>query len=82
LRLQYIVFRRIAGCRLLTRTRAAKDVEILVLRPENAVVLRLNPAHSLEWADRAEAVGVGKEVGTLVVGDQRADPRQRNRIEG
>src|SRR5258705_562175 len=54
LRLIYLVFCRIAGwLALLTRTSAAKDVEILVLRHENAVLRRQNPKPRLDWADRA-----------------------------
>jgi transposase InsO family protein len=38
---------------LLTRRRAAKDVEILVLRHENAILRRTNPRPRLNWVDRA-----------------------------
>jgi transposase len=54
LRLLYLVFCRIAGwLALLTRTSTAKDVEILVLCHENAVLRRQNPPPRLDWADRA-----------------------------
>jgi transposase len=54
LRLLYLVFCRIAGwLALLTRTSTAKDVEILILRHENAVLRRQHPKPRLDWADRA-----------------------------
>jgi hypothetical protein len=54
LRLLYLMFRRIAEwLTLLAETSAAKDVEILVLRHENAVLRRTNPRPRLDWADRA-----------------------------
>ncbi|WP_018216018.1 integrase core domain-containing protein [Salinispora vitiensis] len=54
LRLLYLVFCRIAGwLALLASTGTAKDVEILVLRHENAVLRRQNPTPHLDWADRA-----------------------------
>src|SRR5258705_1145279 len=54
LRLIYLVFCRIAGwLALLTRTSAAKDVEILVPRHENGVLRRQNPKPRLDWADGA-----------------------------
>ena len=38
---------------LLTRSDAAKDVEILILRHEVAVLCRTNPRPTLTWLDRA-----------------------------
>ena len=54
LRLLYLVFCHIAGwLTLLTQTQSAKEVEILVLRHENAVLRRQNPKPRLDWTDRA-----------------------------
>jgi putative transposase len=54
LRLIYLILCRITSWLiLLTRTSAAKDVEILVLRHENAVLRRRNPKPRLDWVDRA-----------------------------
>lgn len=54
LRLIYLVFCRIAEwLALLAGTGATKDVEILVLRHENAILRRQNPTPRLDWTDRA-----------------------------
>jgi putative transposase len=53
-RLVYLLFCRIASWLLLLgRDSAAKDVELLVLRHEVAVLRRANPKPRLDWADRA-----------------------------
>src|SRR3954451_20011769 len=54
LRLLYLIFSQVLGLVLLMgRTSAIKDVELLVLRHEVAVLRRTNPRPRLGWADRA-----------------------------
>ena len=54
LRLLYLIFQHLLGLLLLlSRTSSTKDIELLVLRHELAVLRRTNPRPRLDWADRA-----------------------------
>jgi hypothetical protein len=54
LRLLYLIFWQVLGLVLLAvRTSSAKDVELLVLRQEVAVLRRINPRPHMDGADRA-----------------------------
>jgi putative transposase len=54
LRLLYLIFSRLLdSLTLLSRASASKNLELLVLRHEVAVLRRTNPKPRLDWADRA-----------------------------
>jgi putative transposase len=54
LRLLYLIFSRLLGSlTLLGRASASKNIELLVLRHEVAVLRRTNPTPRLDWTDRA-----------------------------
>jgi putative transposase len=53
-RLLYLIFIHVCGWLvLLGRSSASKDIELLVLRHEVAVLRRTHPRPHLDWADRA-----------------------------
>jgi hypothetical protein len=53
-RLLYLIFRQVLGLVLLLgRGSSSKDVELLVLRHEVAILRRTNPRPRMDWADRA-----------------------------
>jgi hypothetical protein len=54
LRLLYLIFWHVLGLVLLmSRTSSTKDIELLVLRHEVALLRRTNPRPRVDWADRA-----------------------------
>lgn len=54
-RLLYLIFVRVCGWLvLLGRSSASKDIELLVLRPDVAVLRRTQPKPRWDWADRAD----------------------------
>ena len=54
LRLLYLLFQQMLGLVLLLgRPSFTKDIELLVLRHEVAILRRTNPRPRLDWADRA-----------------------------
>ena len=59
LRLVYLIFDRLLHWLLLLgRTSSSKDIELLVLRHESAVLRRTNAKPRLDWADRVSPATV------------------------
>jgi putative transposase len=75
LRLVYLIFDRLLDwLTLLGRTSSAKDVELLVLRHEVAVLRRTNPRPRLDWADRAVFAALIRHLPTSLRGYRLVTP--------
>ncbi|GAA1229240.1 hypothetical protein GCM10009608_76510 [Pseudonocardia alaniniphila] len=75
LRLLYLIFDRLLHwLSLLCRASSSKDIELLVLRHEVAVLRRTNPRPRLDWADRALFAGPIRHLPTALRGHRLVSP--------
>ena len=75
LRLLYLIFSQLLGwLTLLGRTSSTKDIELLVLRHEVAVLRRTNPKPRLDWADRALFAGLIRRLPAALRGHRLITP--------
>ncbi len=75
LRLLYLIFQQVLGLVLLLgRSASSKDVELLVLRHEVAVLRRTNPRPRLNWADRAVLAALTRRLPTRLRGHRLVTP--------
>ena len=75
LRLLYLIFDRLLHwLSLLGRGSSSKDIELLVLRHEVAVLRRTNPRPRLDWADRALLAGLIRHLPTALRGHRLITP--------
>jgi putative transposase len=75
LRLLYLIFLRVLNLLLLLgRSSASKDVELLALRHEVAVLRRTNPKPRLDWADRAVFAALVRRLRQMLRGHRLVTP--------
>jgi transposase InsO family protein len=74
-RLLYLIFSRLLGLlTLLSRASSSKDVEILILRHEVAVLRRTNPRPRLDWSDRAVFAALIRRLPAVLRGHRLITP--------
>jgi putative transposase len=75
LRLLYLIFSRVLGwLMLLGRASSSKDLELLILRHEVAVLRRTNPTPRLDWADRALFAALIRRLPAVLRGHRLVTP--------
>jgi putative transposase len=75
LRLLYLIFSRLLSwLTLLPRASSYKDIELLVLRHEIAVLRRTNPKPRLDWADRALFAALIRHLPAMLRGHRLITP--------
>ena len=74
-RLLYLIFIRLLGfLTLLSRASSSKDVEILILRHEVALLRRTNPSPRLDWSDRAVFAALIRRLPAVLRGHRLITP--------
>jgi len=75
LRLLYLIFSQLLSwLTLIPRASSYKDVELLVLRHEVAVLRRTNPKPRLDWADRALFAALIRRLPAMLRGHRLVTP--------
>ena len=74
LRLLYLIFSQLLSWLTLPRAPSSKDIELLVLRHEVAVLRRTNPKPSLDWADRALLAALIQRMPAVLRGHRLVTP--------
>jgi putative transposase len=75
LRLLYLIFSQLLSwLTLLPRASSFKDIELLVLRHEVAVLRRTNPKPGLNWADRALFAALIRRLPAVLRGHRLVTP--------